>query len=82
MEELLGIIMVTFWVSLPFIFGFIGSKITESKGRGGAVGFILGFFLNILGLIIAILLGESDDRKFKKKLQEAKLMKEALRDEE
>ena len=38
------------------IMGFIGRYVSKSKNRGGWEGFLFGFFLSILGIIIAALL--------------------------
>jgi len=39
-----------------FITGLIGIYITKKKGRSPLEGFLFGFFLSILGLIIVLLL--------------------------
>jgi len=41
---------------LGLVTGAIGYRIAESRGRPGAEGFWLGFFLNFLGIIIELLL--------------------------
>lgn len=52
---IVGVLVVYFLVVLAFFigFGFAGRAIFLSKGRTGSSGFCLGFFLGVLGLIIA-----------------------------
>lgn len=38
------------------VMGFIGRYVSKSKNRGGWEGFLFGFFLSVLGIIIAALL--------------------------
>ena len=44
-------------------FGFWGKSILENKGRSGASGFCLGFFLGFIGLIICALLQAEPSRR-------------------
>lgn len=53
------------------IFGFIGLLIGEPKGRSGA-GFALGFFLWVLGLIIAAFLPVDDEALAEEAIQSGK----------
>jgi hypothetical protein len=52
---IVGVLVVYFLVVLGFFvgFGFAGRALFLSKGRPGSSGFCLGFFLGVLGLIIA-----------------------------
>jgi len=54
-----GGIYLTGWLVIMAVFGLLGSAIGKGKGRG-TLGFVLGAFLGIFGLIIISLMGASD----------------------
>ena len=51
------------------ILGIIGAQITMAKGRNGAVGFLLGFFLALYGLLICFLLAPSIENEAQRKVE-------------
>jgi hypothetical protein len=44
-------------------FGFGTKAIMENRGRSGGWGFVMGFFLGLIGLIIALCLGKTPQKK-------------------
>tara|TARA_X000000950_G_C13686746_1_gene566282 strand:- start:95 stop:445 length:351 start_codon:yes stop_codon:yes gene_type:complete len=55
MVAILGGYLVIVFIA-AIIMGFIGIYVSKSKNRSGWEGFLFGFFLSILGIIIAALL--------------------------
>lgn len=55
MEAILGGYLIIVFIA-AIIMGFIGVYVSKSKNRSGWEGFLFGFFLSILGIIIAALL--------------------------
>ena len=55
MEAILGGYLIIVFIA-AIIMGFIGVYVSNSKNRSGWEGFLFGFFLSILGIIIAALL--------------------------
>ena len=55
MEAILGGYLIIVFIA-AIIMGFIGVYVSRSKNRSGWEGFLFGFFLSILGIIIAALL--------------------------
>lgn len=51
------------WALFGIAFGFGGRSIMRSKGRSGAAGFALGFFLGVVGLLIAALLSATPENE-------------------
>ena len=49
-------LLVAFWV----VCGLAGGSVTRGKGRGGAPGYLLGFLLGPLGLLIAVVLPRNE----------------------
>lgn len=47
-----GIILL-FWILIPVICGFVASMIAKKKNRSAGGFFALGFFLGIIGIIVA-----------------------------
>jgi hypothetical protein len=59
-SELLTDFFITIIASL--ITGTIGVRIADSKGRSGKEGFLLGFFLSVVGIIIEAVLPRAEVR--------------------
>ena len=51
-----ALVIFTLAELLGFVTGVIAYHIAESKGRSGAEGFWIGFFLSFLGIIIELIL--------------------------
>ena len=67
MEWVLPVLLV---MMVPWIvMGVIGSKITTRKGRDGLLGFCLGFFLALYGLLICFLLAPSIENEAQRKVE-------------
>lgn len=58
----MGFLWVISYIAAGCLFGFFAWKIADNKGRGGAGIFCLGFFLGIIGVLIALCL--SDQRVY------------------
>jgi uncharacterized membrane protein YeaQ/YmgE (transglycosylase-associated protein family) len=44
------------WAVFGGLFGWWGSSLSSNKARGGTIGFLLGFFLGLLGILIVALI--------------------------
>ena len=66
-----GAFLVIFLVAISsLITGLIGYAVAASKGRGG-LGFILGFFLSIIGIIIAAVIEPSPEEQRRRSMGSA-----------
>lgn len=54
---------------LPLVFGYFCSKILKNKGRSSGLGWLLGIFLGIIGLIIANILSPSSESLIQEQLR-------------
>lgn len=50
------LVVAAFWA----VCGFAGGSVTRAKGRGGAPGYLLGFLLGPVGLLIAVILPRNE----------------------
>lgn len=62
------------WLLFATAFGFSGRAIMRSKGRSTASGFCLGFFLGVVGLLIASLLSTTPEYEAEKMRRQMALM--------
>lgn len=49
MDDIMGLLL---WLGVASLFGFGGSRMAVRRGFSEGAGFAIGFFLNILGLLI------------------------------
>ena len=63
--EVVLLIFLLIW----FAFGFFGYRIMVGKGRSGAGGILLGLFLGIVGLIIALLMRPSTEAEAARQME-------------
>ena len=63
--EIVLLIFLLIW----FAFGFFGYRIMAGKGRSGAGGILLGLFLGIIGLIIALLMRPSTEAEAARQME-------------
>ena len=50
------------WLIITLGLGFVCKSMLENKGRSGGLGFILGFFFNVIGVIVCAVMPESSER--------------------
>jgi hypothetical protein len=62
------------WLLFALAFGFAGRALMRSKGRSTAAGFCLGFFLGVIGLLIAALQSTTPEYEAEKMRQQMALM--------
>lgn len=47
------LLMALIWLAVQALFGWAGAAIIKSKGRAPVIGFLLGFFFGVFGIIVA-----------------------------
>ena len=61
-----ALVILTLAELLALVTGVIAYQIAESKGRSGAEGFWIGFFLSFLGITIELILPKGEQRQITK----------------
>ena len=61
-----ALVILTLAELLALVTGVIAYQIAESKGRSGAEGFWIGFFLSFLGIAIELILPKGERRRITK----------------
>jgi uncharacterized membrane protein YeaQ/YmgE (transglycosylase-associated protein family) len=70
--------VLTVWIVLAVIFGFIGTAIEKGKGRS-AEGWWLGFLLGIIGVIIVACMSATEEHKVQEAQRQYAIQAEAAR---
>lgn len=68
------VLYLAFLIGLTVACGFWAKSIMIGKGRSGSSGFWLGFFLGLLGVLIAALLSPTPEHEFRKQQQMMSMM--------
>ncbi len=77
-EELLIVMVIFAVVVIPgLLFGWWGAHVTTHKGRSGPLGFALGFFLGIIGVVLAYLVSPSAEVQLIRMEQQAEAIERA-----
>jgi hypothetical protein len=53
-------------VAIYVLFGAVGMKMAEKRGRSKLTGFVCGFFFGIIAFIVYGLLGETEEKKMER----------------
>ena len=68
MNLLIIFLILIIYLLISLFFGFLTKRLSVKKGRKGKEGFLLGFLLPLLGMIIEYLLPSKNDFQLKKPL--------------
>ncbi len=76
---IIGSFLMFFVVGLvvELLIAFWAMKVATGKGRSGALGFCLGFFLGLIGVVIAYVMGPSAEVQLQRMEQQAEVMERA-----
>lgn len=62
-------IMIGTLIAVDIAFGIISARVASGKGRSAALGFLTGFILNVLGLIIVMLMRPSVEAEARRRVE-------------
>jgi len=74
LAALLGVYVI-FLIGVAIACGYGARAIMVGKGRSGFSGFVLGFFLGLIGVLIAALLSPTPEHEFQKQQQMVAMMR-------